>query len=272
MYALLSLVVCLAGEPAICETVTPDYAHPDTGQPPTFFECLGVAVRTLRADGSMSIRAICCTAFSARSPTIRLACAIRSRPQRPEAAAQRAPASHAAQLCLREQRVFADPAGRERANRFRSLSTAARTRAAGPDGRALPHGARRRVPGRTSTPVAVVLDRPGVAPKDGRPEATHPRAGASGPGVKQGPSPPRYISGDAEVIHPLIHRGLWGDVQVWLPAIDYSAQDGVVTDARRATTVPVVLKVYPLVGWLWVGLGLALGGAAIRLAATLVRP
>jgi hypothetical protein len=43
MYALLSLVVCLAGEPAICETVIPDCAHPDTGQPPTFFECLGVS-------------------------------------------------------------------------------------------------------------------------------------------------------------------------------------------------------------------------------------
>jgi hypothetical protein len=41
MYALLSLVVCLAGQPAICETVIPDYAHLDTGQPPTFFECLG---------------------------------------------------------------------------------------------------------------------------------------------------------------------------------------------------------------------------------------
>jgi hypothetical protein len=42
MYALLSLVVCLAGQPAICETVVPGYAHPDTGQPPTLFECLGV--------------------------------------------------------------------------------------------------------------------------------------------------------------------------------------------------------------------------------------
>ena len=40
MFALLSLVVCLAGQPAVCETVTPDYAHQDTGQPPTF-ECLG---------------------------------------------------------------------------------------------------------------------------------------------------------------------------------------------------------------------------------------
>ena len=42
MFALLSLVVCLAGQPAVCETVTPDYVRHDTGQPPTFFECLGV--------------------------------------------------------------------------------------------------------------------------------------------------------------------------------------------------------------------------------------
>jgi hypothetical protein len=60
---------------------------------------------------------------------------------------------------------------------------------------------------------------------------------------------------------------------VWLPAIDYSAfQDGEeMVEARRATTVPVVLKVYPLVGSLWLGLGLALGGAALRLAATLTQ-
>ena len=42
MFALLSLVVCLAGQPALCETVTPDYDHPDTGQPVSLFECLGV--------------------------------------------------------------------------------------------------------------------------------------------------------------------------------------------------------------------------------------
>ena len=41
MFALLSLVVCLAGQPVVCETVTPDYIHPATGQAPTFFECLG---------------------------------------------------------------------------------------------------------------------------------------------------------------------------------------------------------------------------------------
>jgi hypothetical protein len=42
MFVLLSLIVCLAGQPAICETVIPDYVHEDTGQPPTLFECLGI--------------------------------------------------------------------------------------------------------------------------------------------------------------------------------------------------------------------------------------
>jgi hypothetical protein len=40
MFALLSLVVCLAAQPLVCETVTPDYVHRDTGEPPTLFECL----------------------------------------------------------------------------------------------------------------------------------------------------------------------------------------------------------------------------------------
>src|SRR5690606_31170275 len=33
----------------------------------------------------------------------------------------------------------------------------------------------------------------------------------------------RYVSGDSETIHPLIHRGLWPDVQVSPPPLDYSA-------------------------------------------------
>ena len=41
MFVLLSLVVCFAGQPAICETVIPDVDQ-DTGQSPTLFECLGV--------------------------------------------------------------------------------------------------------------------------------------------------------------------------------------------------------------------------------------
>jgi hypothetical protein len=43
MFALLSLVVCLASSPVVCETVTPDHVRQDTGQPPTFFECLGLS-------------------------------------------------------------------------------------------------------------------------------------------------------------------------------------------------------------------------------------
>lgn len=42
MFVLLSLIVCLAGQPAICETVIPDYVHEATGQPPTLYECLGI--------------------------------------------------------------------------------------------------------------------------------------------------------------------------------------------------------------------------------------
>jgi hypothetical protein len=43
MFALLSLVVCLADAPTVCKTVVPNYVHESTGQPPTFFECLGVS-------------------------------------------------------------------------------------------------------------------------------------------------------------------------------------------------------------------------------------
>ena len=42
MFALLSLVVCLSRAPGVCETVIPDYIHSETGQPPSFFECLGI--------------------------------------------------------------------------------------------------------------------------------------------------------------------------------------------------------------------------------------
>ena len=58
MFVLLSLVVCLAGQPAICETVIPDYVHQDTGQSPTLFECLGVGGQASRVSGSTSTQAI----------------------------------------------------------------------------------------------------------------------------------------------------------------------------------------------------------------------
>jgi hypothetical protein len=66
MFALLSLVVCLASAPGVCETVTPDYVRQDTGAPPTFFECLGatgqdIARKWLRENPAYRLRRIQCS-------------------------------------------------------------------------------------------------------------------------------------------------------------------------------------------------------------------
>ncbi|CAA7612309.1 cytochrome c biogenesis protein CcsA [Magnetospirillum sp. SS-4] len=53
-------------------------------------------------------------------------------------------------------------------------------------------------------------------------------------------------------VDPFIHRGLWRDVQVWIPAVDDTLSTG----------LPVVVRTFPLVSWLWGGLGLALLSAA----------
>ena len=72
MFALLSLVVCLAGQPAVCETVTPDYVHPDAGRAPTFFECLGpggqdIARKWLAENPAYTLRRVQCSV--ANDPT-----------------------------------------------------------------------------------------------------------------------------------------------------------------------------------------------------------
>ena len=77
----------------------------------------------------------------------------------------------------------------------------------------------------------------------------------------------RYASDSSQMIHPFIHRGAWRDVQVWLPAVEYEQASDGGTPARRVTTVPVILKVYPLMSWLWAGLAAMLAGVAWRLAA-----
>jgi cytochrome c-type biogenesis protein CcmF len=77
----------------------------------------------------------------------------------------------------------------------------------------------------------------------------------------------RYASDANQMIHPFIHRGAWRDVQVWLPAVEYEQASDGGAPARRATTVPVILKVYPLMSWLWGGLAAMLAGVAWRLAA-----
>jgi hypothetical protein len=49
MTALLSLLVCLAAQPAVCETVTPDVVRADGAQP-SFFECLGSGGQEIARD------------------------------------------------------------------------------------------------------------------------------------------------------------------------------------------------------------------------------
>lgn len=67
MFALLSLVVCLVAQPAVCETVTPDYVYSDSGRSPTYFECLGpvgqnIARQWLAEHPSYLLRRVQCSA------------------------------------------------------------------------------------------------------------------------------------------------------------------------------------------------------------------
>jgi hypothetical protein len=49
MFALVSLVVCLAANPVVCETVLPDVVRAD-GTAPSFFECLGASGQEIARD------------------------------------------------------------------------------------------------------------------------------------------------------------------------------------------------------------------------------
>ncbi|HYG90058.1 MAG TPA: cytochrome c biogenesis protein CcsA [Azospirillum sp.] len=57
----------------------------------------------------------------------------------------------------------------------------------------------------------------------------------------------RYAAESSRIIAPGLSRGLWRDVQVWVAG-------GSDSGARQ---VPLVLKVYPMVTWIWIGFGAA---------------
>ncbi len=85
----------------------------------------------------------------------------------------------------------------------------------------------------------------------------------------------RTISGASQIIDPFIHRGWWRDVQVWLPAISYTAVGAEAPTAQAAgaspdlvrapSTVPVVLRIYPMMTWLWIGLVVVLVAALVTM-------
>jgi len=82
----------------------------------------------------------------------------------------------------------------------------------------------------------------------------------------------RTVSGATQMIDPFIHRGLWRDVQIWLPALEYRVEgEGNMSEMRAPSTVPVVLKIYPMMTWMWLGLAITLIGAAVAFAFELRR-
>lgn len=85
----------------------------------------------------------------------------------------------------------------------------------------------------------------------------------------------RFVSGSSRMIHPFIHRGLWQDVQVWLPNVDpildAAAEPKDAGGRREPITIPMVLKVYPLMTWFWFGLGLVVAGMGVVTVSSILR-
>jgi cytochrome c-type biogenesis protein CcmF len=79
----------------------------------------------------------------------------------------------------------------------------------------------------------------------------------------------RYVDDKTgRMMHPFIHRGLWRDVQVWFPSPAFKANEDGLLEPQPGR-LPVVLKTYPMMTWLWLGLALSLAGMAMILAYTI---
>ena len=81
----------------------------------------------------------------------------------------------------------------------------------------------------------------------------------------------RTVSGASQMIDPFLHRGLWRDVQIWLPAIKYEAGEGALEALRAPSTVPIVLKIFPMMSWMWLGLVLSVVAAATAMGFEIAR-
>ena len=73
----------------------------------------------------------------------------------------------------------------------------------------------------------------------------------------------RYVADGRYRLDPFIVRGFWRDIQVWVPPLDYARQTGA---DRLPGKITVVIKTYPLLSLLWLGLTLALIGAGLLTA------
>lgn len=71
----------------------------------------------------------------------------------------------------------------------------------------------------------------------------------------------RFSADKSHIMQPFIYRGMFKDVQIWYPSVEYKTGDTGTAENRQKTKVPVVLKVFPFVTGIWLGLALAIGAA-----------
>ncbi len=62
----------------------------------------------------------------------------------------------------------------------------------------------------------------------------------------------RYVDDGASRLDPFIYRGWWRDIQVWIPPGGFEDRDG--ATIPNSDEFLVVIRIYPLMSWLWIGL------------------
>lgn len=75
MFAVLTLLACLVGQPDRCEVVYPPSMNPQTGTPMTFGECLGIggqvaALQWLKENPGYVVKRVRCTPPSPRADEV----------------------------------------------------------------------------------------------------------------------------------------------------------------------------------------------------------
>lgn len=72
----------------------------------------------------------------------------------------------------------------------------------------------------------------------------------------------RYVSGPGYIVDPFIHRGMWRDTQLWVSPV-YATDDFRSEPQFDPVQATVVIRTYPLLSWLWIGLGMILTAALV---------
>ena len=72
----------------------------------------------------------------------------------------------------------------------------------------------------------------------------------------------RYVSGPTYIVDPFIHRGIWRDTQLWVSPV-FAANGLSGTGVSNPVQATIVVRAYPLLSWLWIGLVATLAAAFV---------